>query len=401
MAQKILLVNKFYYPRGGDCIVMMNTERLLLDAGYDVAVYAMQYPGTMDSPYKKYFAPEVNFSGNASQKMEAAKRTLGWGEVKASFEALLDDFQPDVVHLHNIHSYLSPVLGQIAHRRGIRVVWTLHDYKLLCPAYTCTRSGRPCELCFLQKSNVLHHRCMKGSLAASTIAWLEAKKWNRKVLESFTDAFICPSEFMASKMLSGGFNPEKLKVLCNFVDPEKLQRLQSAEVNHREPYYCYVGRLSEEKGVRTLLKVAAQSEHHLRIAGNGPLAEELKATYAHCPQIEFLGHLDAQAVASLLSHAKCSVIPSECYENNPLGVIESLCAGTPVVGAEIGGIPELIGPDTGIIFASGNAQALATAIHIAMSRTWHHEQIKAEAISRFSPESHLKILARLYSKPTD
>ena len=81
MAQKILLVNKFYYPRGGDCIVMMNTERLLLDAGYDVAVYAMQYPGTMDSPYKKYFAPEVNFSGNASQKMEAAKRTLGWGEV--------------------------------------------------------------------------------------------------------------------------------------------------------------------------------------------------------------------------------------------------------------------------------------------------------------------------------
>ena len=401
MAQKILLVNKFYYPRGGDCIVMMNTERLLLDAGYDVAVYAMQYPDTIDSPYKKYFAPEVNFSGNASQKMEAAKRTLGWGEIKASFETLLNDFQPDVVHLHNIHSYLSPVLGQIAHRRGIRVVWTLHDYKLLCPAYTCTRSGRPCELCFLQKSNVLHHRCMKGSLAASAIAWLEAKKWNRKVLESFTDAFICPSEFMASKMLSGGFNPEKLKVLCNFVDPEKLQRLQSAEVNHRESYYCYVGRLSEEKGVRTLLKVAAQSEHRLRIAGNGPLAEELKATYAHCPQIEFLGHLDAQAVASLLSHAKCSVIPSECYENNPLGVIESLCAGTPVVGAEIGGIPELIGPDTGITFASGNAQALATAIHIAMSRTWHHPEIKAESISRFSPESHLKILARLYSKTTD
>ena len=128
---------------------------------------------------------------------------------------------------------------------------------------------------------------MKGSLAASAIAWLEAKKWNRKVLESFTDAFICPSEFMASKMLSGGFNPEKLKVLCNFVDPEKLQRLQSAEVNHRESYYCYVGRLSEEKGVRTLLKVAAQSEHRLRIAGNGPLAEELKATYARLTRSKF------------------------------------------------------------------------------------------------------------------
>ena len=401
MAQKILLVNKFYYPRGGDCIVMMNTERLLLDAGFDVAVYAMQYPGTMDSPYKKYFAPEVSFSGNANQKIEAAKRTLGCGEIKASFEALLNDFQPDVVHLHNIHSYLSPVLAEMAHRRGIRMVWTLHDYKLLCPAYTCTRAGHPCELCFTQKVPVLKHRCMKGSLAASAIAWMEAKKWNRKALESFTDAFICPSEFMASKMLSGGFNPAKLKVLCNFVDPEKLHLLQSTEAERREPFYCYVGRLSEEKGVRTLLKAAAQLPHELRIAGGGPLADELKAIYAHCNQIKFLGHLDAQAVASLLSQAKFSILPSEWYENNPLGVIESLCAGTPVVGAEIGGIPELIEPDTGITFASGNAQALATAIHMAMSRTWHHEQIKAQAIHRFSPQSHLKILAQLYSKPTD
>ena len=381
--------------------MMMNTERLLLDAGFDVAVYAMQYPGTMDSPYKKYFAPEVNFSGNASQKMEAAKRTLGWGEVKASFEALLDDFQPDVVHLHNIHSYLSPVLGQIAHRRGIRVVWTLHDYKLLCPAYTCTRNAHPCELCYTQKCGVLKHRCMKGSLAASAIAWLEAKKWNRKVLESITDAFICPSEFMASKMLSGGFNPEKLKVLCNFVDPEKLQRLQSAEVNHREPYYCYVGRLSEEKGVRTLLEAASKVKYELHIAGGGPLTDELKAKYAHLPNIKFLGHLDAHAVASLLSQAKCSVLPSEWYENNPLGVIESLCAGTPVVGANIGGIPELISANTGIIFESGNAEALATGIDMAMSRTWHHPDIKAKSISRFSPESHLKILANIYSNTKD
>ena len=401
MAQKILLVNKFYYPRGGDCIVMMNTERLLLDAGYDVAVYAMQYPGTMDSPYKKYFAPEVNFSGNASQKMEAAKRTLGWGEVKASFEALLNVFQPDVVHLHNIHSYLSPVLAEMAHRRGIRVVWTLHDYKLLCPAYSCTRAGHPCELCFTQKAPVLKHRCMKGSLAASAIAWLEAKKWNRKALEAFTDAFICPSEFMASKMLSGGFNPAKLKVLCNFVDPEKLHLLQSTEAGRREPFYCYVGRLSEEKGVRTLLKAAAQLPHELRIAGGGPLADELKATYAHYPQIKFLGHLDAQAVASLLSQAKFSVMPSECYENNPLGVIESLCAGTPVVGAEIGGIPELIDPDTGITYASANTDALATAIEMAMDRNWQHTEIKAQAIHRFSPQTHLKTLTQIYSKPTD
>ncbi|MDY5259764.1 MAG: glycosyltransferase, partial [Sodaliphilus sp.] len=158
MALKILLVNKFYYPRGGDCVVMMNTESLLLSAGYEVAVYAMQYPETVDSPYKKYFASEVKFAGGLGEKVNGLKRTLGMGDITESFTKLLDDFQPDVVHLHNIHSYLSPVLGQIAHSRGIRVVWTLHDYKLLCPSYSCMRDARPCELCYTQKCGVLKHR---------------------------------------------------------------------------------------------------------------------------------------------------------------------------------------------------------------------------------------------------
>lgn len=397
MAQRILLVNKFYYPRGGDCVVMMNTESLLLSAGYEVAVFAMQYPGTVDSPYKKYFAPEVDFGGSVSQKIHGLKRTLGMGDITTAFARLLDDFAPDVVHLHNIHSYLSPVLAQMAHKRGIRVVWTLHDYKLLCPAYTCTRGGKPCELCFTSKAGMLKHRCMKGSLAASAIAWLEAKKWSRRTLEQCTDAFICPSEFMAEKMRQGGFSEQKLRVVCNFIDPKKLELLRSTSGTDRQAYYCYVGRLSEEKGVRTLLEAASRLKHELRIAGSGPLADELKAKYADCPHIHFLGHLDATEVASLLSHARCSVMPSEWYENNPLGVIESLCAGTPVVGAEIGGIPELIGADTGITFASGSTEALTTAIEMAMSRPWHHSAIKSSSISRFAPESHLKLLANIYN----
>ena len=397
MAQKILLVNKFYYPRGGDCVVMMNTESMLLSAGYDVAVFAMQYPGTADSPYKRYFANEVNFSGGISEKLNGLKRTLGLGDIRVSFERILDDFQPDVVHLHNIHSYLSPIVAQMAHERGIRVVWTLHDYKLLCPAYTCTREGHPCELCYTDKSNVLKHRCMKGSLAASAIAWLEAKWWSLKRLEAITDTFICPSEFMASKMQLGGFGKQKLKVLCNFIDPQKLALLQRTDGSERSHYYCYVGRLSEEKGVRTLLEAAKGIHHELRIAGGGPLADELKEKYAAFPHIKFLGHLDAKGIASLLSKAKCSVIPSEWYENNPLSVIESLCAGTPVVGAEIGGIPELIDESTGITFESGNAEALAAAIGKAMDKQWSHQAIKDCSISRFSPEGHLRDLTNIYN----
>ena len=145
-----------------------------------------------------------------SKQWQALKRTLGMGDVKDSFNAVLDDFKPDVVHLHNIHSYLSPVVGELAHQRGIRVVWTLHDYKLLCPRYDCLLGGKPCEKCFTgAKHNVLLRKCMKGSLPASGVAWFEALKWNRHQLEKNTDVFLCPSEFMAKKMVAGGL-PQRI-----------------------------------------------------------------------------------------------------------------------------------------------------------------------------------------------
>ena len=198
MSEKILIVNKFYYPRGGDCIYSLNLEKMLTESGFEVAFFSMEYPENIQSKYSKYFAPEVNFSGGASAKIAAVKRTLGMGDIVCRFKKILEDFRPDVVHLNNIHSYLSPVVGELAKKAGCRVLWTLHDYKLLCPSYSCLRNGQPCELCFTDKSQVLKTRCMKGSLAASAVAYLEAKKWNKKRLEKFTDTFICPSRFIKS-----------------------------------------------------------------------------------------------------------------------------------------------------------------------------------------------------------
>ncbi len=396
MAKRILLVNKFYYNRGGDCIVAMNTEKLLQESGYDVGFFAMKYPENISNRFSEYFAEEVNFAGGIAEKIQGFKRTLGMGNIKASFNRILDDFKPDVVHLNNIHSYLSPVLGKMAHKRGIRVVWTLHDYKLLCPSYSCLRDGKPCELCYTNKDNVRKYRCMKGSQAASFIAWLEAKKWNRQQLEKFTDVFICPSKFMASKMDQGGFNKSKLRVLCNFVDSEKLNQFKKNDISCREDYYCYVGRLSAEKGVETLLKAASKISRELRVAGDGPLADRLKQEYQENSHIQFLGRLNAQEVSNLLTHARFSVMPSECYDNNPLSVIESLCSGTPVVGANIGGIPELIDPSNGIIFNAGSMPSLRSAIEQAFDKPWNHANIKDESIQRFSSESHIKTLLDIY-----
>lgn len=391
MKKRILIVTKFYYRRGGDCIYALNLERLLTENGHEVAVFAMKFPENEPSQWSEYWPEQIDFSAGPAGKVNAFKRMMGMGDVKAAFARMMRDFRPDVVHLNNIHSYLSPVVAGIARKAGARVVWTLHDYKLICPAYSCLRDGKPCEICFDNKRNVLKTRCMKGSLMASAMAFLEARRWNKGLLQRYTDTFICPSSFMADKMRQGGFNPQKLKHLCNFVAPEMI----SANASSPADYYCYIGRLSEEKGIATLLEAASQLPYKLKIAGGGPMTDELKQKYAGKKNLEFLGQVDASKVRRILSEARFSVIPSECYENNPLSVIESFCAGTPVVGARIGGIPELISHDRGITFTSGDVSDLRRAISEAWQADFDRAAIQRQAHEEFSPDAYYRALTRL------
>lgn len=396
MAKRVLLVNKFYYPRGGDCVVVLNTEALLRENGVEAQVFAMEYPQNLKAHYQDRFASQVSFGGGMGNQWRAMQRTLGRGDVGHRFEAVLNDFKPDVVHLHNIHSYLSPVVGELSHKHGVRVVWTLHDYKLLCPRYDCLLNGKPCEKCFNgSKLNVLMHRCMKGSLPASGVAWLEARKWNRRTLQQNTDVFICPSQFMADKMIAGGFDPDKIKVLNNFLDPVKLKQYQAIDTSApREDYYCFVGRLSAEKGIEDLLEVASHLPYRLKIAGSGTLEPAMRIKYADKENIEFLGMLDAPDVARLLAGARFSIVPSQWYENNPLSVVESLCAGTPVAGSNMGGIPELINTTNGIVFQPFDKETLSTAITMSMTRQWDHAAIAREALERFAPATHMNVLMK-------
>lgn len=323
---------------------------------------------------------------------KAILRPFGTGEVKRLFSQLLDDFKPDVVHLNNIHSQLSPVIGEIAHRRGIRVVWTLHDYKPLCPRYDCLRSGTtPCYLCYTDKRSCLRNRCMKGSLPASIIGWREAVKWDRQRLTSITDSFICPSRFLAGEMSKGGFPEKKLHHLCNFIDVSLCQR----DGYTKKDYYCYVGRLSEEKGMRTLISAANALPYPLVVIGGGPLAEELqKLAKQH---ITFVGHKGWDDVKKLVGEARFSVIPSEWYENNPLSVIEAQCLGTPVLGSAIGGIPELIeeGVD-GMTFKSGDVKDLGEKISMMWDKDFDYKAIASAALSRYDSETYYKELLQVY-----
>lgn len=382
---KILLSNKFYYRRGGDCIYMLNLEQLLRAHGHKVAVYSMQYSDNLPSEWVSYWPTSMS-------KADALVRPFGVQQVKNGFTRLIDDFKPDIVHLNNIHTQLSPIIAEIAHKRGIKVVWTLHDYKLLCPRYDCLQNGETiCEECFENKMAVLEHSCMKNSFPASMIAYLEAKKWNRERLEKSTDVYVCPSRFMADKMAQGGYDKSKLKVLCNFIDVKKCLR----DSYEKEDYYCFIGRLSHEKGVKTLIEAANQFPYRFVVIGGGPLIEDLKDKAK--PNIEFVGFKQWEEIKELVGKARFSVIPSEWYENNPLSVIEAKCLGTPVLGAKIGGIPELIEEGvSGLTFESRSVNNLKEQIKQMWNTTWDYEKIAQQSQERYNAEKYYEEIMKIY-----
>lgn len=390
---KILLANKFYYNRGGDCTATISLEKLLQEYGHQTAIFSTQHSSTLPSVWGQYFPSNITYDIKGLPK--ATIRIFHSQEVKKKFTSLLEVFKPDILHVHNIHSYLSPLICQVAKEKGIKVVWTLHDYKLICPAYTCLCHGEICERCFVNKSNVFTHKCMKNSYSASFIGWLEALYWNHKKIQNITDCFISPSLFLKSKMIQAGFPEKKIEVLHNFM----VNKISHSF--YKEDYYCYVGRLSREKGVDTLLEAAQHLPYKLKIIGEGPLLNLYRKKYKS-PKIEFLDQQPREKVLDLVCKAKCLVIPSIWYENNPFSIIEALCMGTPVIGSEIGGIPELIEKSqNGFLFTPGSIAELQNNISNCMQKIYtelEYKNIATKAYRLFSKEKFYSKLIQIYEQ---
>lgn len=376
---RILVASKFYYDRGGAEIVARRCVEAYQAAGHEVGVLAMDHPLNSDLPEASFLAPEVGFGRPVSM----ALRTLGFGSVRQTMRQALKEFRPNVVHFHNIHSYLSPVVVEMAKKAGCRTVWTLHDYKLLCPAYTLPR-GENCAGCSGKPWGVMRNSCLHDSFALSVMGALEAWKWNRDRILEFTDIFVAPSRYMAEVMARGGFPEERIRIVGNCVGPEFMER---GEITEAGDYFLYVGRLSPEKGVDTLIQAALAAGVKLKIAGGGDLLTSMKAKWGSKSNIDFTGPLKAREVAGLMRGAEAVVVPSEWPENNPLVVMEALCSGAPVVGSRAGGIPELIGPDCGLMFEPADREALTGILRDGDYGSFNRAGIRAEACGRYSPES--------------
>jgi glycosyltransferase involved in cell wall biosynthesis len=280
---------------------------------------------------------------------------------------LLDRVRPDVAHGHNIYHHISPSILGLLKRRGIPTLLTLHDLKIACPAYTMLTHDGVCERCRGGRlQQVVLNRCIGNSTAMSLVVMLEAVV--HELLGSYrrcVDRFIVPSRFYIDKLCEWGWPRPLFKHVPNFVDSRRYE----PRYEPGRPF-MYFGRLMRQKGPDTLIRAAAAARLPLRIAGQGPelasmqgLANDLKA------DVTFLGHLSGTALHDAIRGSRAVVLPSEWYENAPVSVLEAYALGKPVIGARIGGIPELVRENlTGICFESGNADSLASALHDIASR---------------------------------
>lgn len=371
---KILFINKFLHPNGGSETYIFKLGDYLKSIGHEVEYFGMEHEGRCVGNSVNAYTSDMDFHGGSKlAKLTYPLKTIYSTEARQKLRLVLDSFQPDVCHLNNFNYQLTPsILLEIHKWQGegprCRVVFTAHDYQLVCPNHMLNQpaTGENCEKCFGGHFlNCTKGRCIHGSLAKSAVGTAESYFWKWNGAYKYIDTMICCSEFLKTKLDSNPLFAQKTVALHNFVDEVDRTGTQKQE------YVLYFGRFSKEKGIGTLLKVCRElPEVQFIFAGTGPLEGELTGI----PNIRNVGFQSGKVLENLIRQARFSVYPSEWYENCPFSVMESQLYGTPVVGARIGGIPELIEEGvTGELFTSGNAGELKEKIQ----KLWQDKALSA------------------------
>lgn len=356
---RILMINKFLHPNGGSETYILKLGDYLKSQGHEVQYFGMEHERRCVGNAVNAYTNNMDFHGGSKLfKLTYPLKTIYSPEARKKLRLVLEDFKPQILHINNFNYQLTPsiILGiQKWRKEGnkCRIIFTAHDYQLVCPNHMCNNpnTNENCEKCFGgHYLNCTKGKCIHGSRAKSTIGTLEALFWKMNGAYKYIDTIICCSEFLKTKMDSNPLFAKKTVVLHNFVD--KVKWKETAKKN----YVLYFGRFSKEKGISTLLQVCKELlDVQFVFAGTGSLENEINGIQ----NIKNVGFRCGEELETLIREAKFTIYPSEWYENCPFSVMESQMYGTPVLGANIGGIPELIeSGSTGELFESGNASEL-------------------------------------------
>lgn len=367
---KVLLIDVYNYNKGGAETVCFNTGRLLEEHGHSVVYFTLKWKENTPSPYSKYFPESKETRKGPLKQVKNLVNYFYHFEAARKMEQLIEDEHPDIAHIHLLWGQITPSIFPVLKRHHIPILFTVHDYRIVCPAYTFRDgNGHICEAC---KGKYFYkcftHTCTKGSRLMSAV--MAAEQYFRNWFFNparYIDGFIYVSNFARDiqEKYMPALKAKKKITLYNF----SISIVEQPKRMPENKYFLFFGRLSYEKGVKTLLSAFSHlPECRLKVVGTGPLEAGLKQFKEDkgLKNIEFLGYKRGKELTNLVENAFFVIVPSEWYENNPMTIIEAYSVGTPVIGARIGGIPEIVVDGiTGYQFESGHVQELADRIQTA------------------------------------
>jgi glycosyltransferase involved in cell wall biosynthesis len=405
MKMKILQINNYHNLKGGSERVYFETAKILEKNGHDVLFFSVQDEDSENHYSDKYFVKPFDYeNAGLMEKIKYSKEFIYNKEAKENLERLIKDEKPDIAHLHIFYGRLTSSILPVLKKYNIPVVMSVHEYRMLCPAYVMRdNEGKICEKC--AEGNYFHcigGKCIKNNLVFSSIAALDCFIRDKFFsYEEHIDTFIMVSQFIMDKHIQ--YKPSiksKSEQIYNFIDLSKYK----PNFSH-DDYYLYFGRLSREKGIITLLTVWRNfPDLRLKIVGGGELEKDVRQYIDkyEMSNVELVGYLNGDALFDVVKRSKFIFVPSEWYENNPMNVIESFALGKPVIGASIGGIPELIKEGVnGFLFESENLDDLRDTIKKAESLadneyTKFGNNARAFAEEHFNETTYYHKLLKIY-----
>lgn len=399
---KVLLVNKFHYRKGGSETYYFTLAEALKHRGHEVVFFAMQDPQkNLPCDQAQYFVSNASVNGGIRSKLNMILHLTYSKEAYRKMQQLLHAEKPDLVILNLVHKQITlSILDAIReYDARLPVFWTMHDLISVCPSYSMRDgSGNICEKCLGgEYFHCVKNKCIKGSRLMSVLSAYEAEYIRRRKWYDQVDLFICPSEFYRKKLTEAAFTKRPIITMRNPLPLDTVYKTAGSD----EGYVLYFGRLSSEKGVKTLIMAAKQCGCRLVILGTGPQEEELKACAGNDSNIEFKGFQTGNTLKNFVKNSRCVILPSEWYENGPYSAMEAMAMGKPLIVSGNGGLPELVEDGVnGYIYRQGSEE-LADCIRRMMQlpeedyRTMSQKSLE-KAKNMFDVDSYVESIEKRY-----
>ncbi|MRR54299.1 MAG: glycosyltransferase [Deltaproteobacteria bacterium] len=382
---RILQVHNFYQQKGGEDAVVAAEQEILRANGHLVRLHGVSndmVQGMREKVLTAWYTPYAS-----SSRLEIAK--------------VITAFSPDIVHVHNFFPLITPSVYDACSENGVPVVQTLHNFRTICPGALLMRDGKPCEKCLAGNPYIsILYSCYRasrlGSLAVARMVQYHRSHgtWHEKV-----DRFIALTEFAKSKFVQAGFPVQKIIVKPNFPTIGGF-----GEGSLKRTGALFVGRLSEEKGIVTLLQAWEGLDVHVKIMGDGPFADHVKSSSS--PLIDYMGYQDSNSVFEAMRQSAFLILPSLCYEGFPMTIVEAFANGLPVIASRLGSMKEIVQEGvTGLHFEPGDSDDLSEKIRWAAEHPEEMlrmgENARKAYSEKYTPEYNYAMLMQVYQEEID